>query len=162
MKYLLASLIFFAATMAAQVPNDGSVLPFPPSPSASVAKPRLQDSTMRWPPPQQRLAKDAPNILIVLLDDVGFGVADAFGGEVHTPTLAKLANQGIRYNAFHTTSICSPTRAALLTGRNHTRVGSGTIAERAVGFDGYTGIIPKNAATIAEVLKKVSEDEDRD
>jgi len=89
-----------------------------------------------------------------LLDDIGFGVTETFGGEVHTPALTELANEGIRYNAFHTTSICSPTRAALLTGRNHTRVGSGTIAERAVAFDGYTGVIPKSAATLAEVLKQ--------
>ncbi|WP_231931094.1 arylsulfatase [Botrimarina hoheduenensis] len=108
---------------------------------------------MRWPAEPKRLPEDAPNILIVLLDDVGFGVSETFGGEVHTPTLSKLADQGIRYNSFHTTSICSPTRAALLTGRNHTRVGSGTIAERAVAFDGYTGVIPKEAATLAEVLK---------
>ena len=66
----------------------------------------------------------------VLIDDAGFGVADTFGGEIHTPTLTKLANEGLRYNRFHTTSICSPTRASLLTGRNHTRVGSGTIASR--------------------------------
>jgi arylsulfatase len=93
-------------------------------------------------------------VLIVLIDDVGFGIADTFGGEVHTPTLTRLANEGLRYNEFHTTSICSPTRAALLTGRNPTRVGSGTIAERAVAFDGYTGVIPKSAATLAEVLKQ--------
>jgi arylsulfatase A-like enzyme len=135
-------------------PNDGSVLPFPPSPMAGVARPRLQDSIMKWPEIPQRLPKDAPNILIVMLDDVGFGVAETFGGEVHTPTLSKLAEEGLRYNAFHTTSICSPTRAALLTGRNHTRVDSGTIAERAVAFDGYTGVIPNTAATIAEVLKE--------
>ncbi len=138
----------------AETPNDGSVLPFPSTPMAGTAKARLQDSTMKWPAAPQRLPKDAPNILIVLLDDVGFGVAETFGGEVHTPTLSKLAKQGIRYNAFHTTSICSPTRAALLTGRNHTRVGSGTIAERAVAFEGYTGVMPKTAATIAEVLKE--------
>ena len=77
---------------------------------------------------------------------------DTFGGEIPTPTLTRLANEGISYNTFHTTSICSPTRAALLTGRNHQRVGSGTIAERALDFDGYTGVIPKSAATIAEVL----------
>jgi arylsulfatase len=136
------------------IPTDGSVLPFPPLPSASVAKPRLQDSTMQWPKEPQRLPADAPNILIVLIDDIGFGVTETFGGEVHTPTLTRLAEEGIRYNAFHTTSICSPTRAALLTGRNHTRVGSGTIAERAVAFDGYTGVIPKTAATFAEVLKE--------
>ncbi|WP_343229932.1 arylsulfatase [Roseimicrobium sp. ORNL1] len=139
---------------AAEVPDDGSVLPFPPAPMAGTAKPRLQDSAMKWPEQSQRLPKDAPNILIVLIDDVGFGIPETFGGEVHTPTLTRLADEGLRYNCFHTTSICSPTRAALLTGRNHTRVGSGTIAERAVAFDGYTGIIPKTAATVAEVLKQ--------
>lgn len=133
--------------------DDGSVLPFPPAPLESVVKPRLQDSTMKWPQQPQRLPQDAPNILIVLLDDTGFGVSETFGGEVHTPTFTKLAQEGLRYNAFQTTSICSPTRASLLTGRNHTRVGSGTIAERAVAFDGYTGVIPKEAATIAEVLR---------
>ncbi len=134
--------------------DDGSVLPFPPTPMKSVVKPRLQDTKMQWPEQPRRLPDDAPNILIVLIDDIGFGVADTFGGEVHTPTFTRLAREGIRYNAFHTTSICSPTRAALLTGRNHTRVGSGTIAERAVAFDGYTGVIPKTAATVAEVLKE--------
>jgi arylsulfatase len=132
---------------------DTSVLPFAPAPMESVTKPRLQDSKMKWPAQPQRLAKEAPNILIILLDDVGFGVADTFGGEVHTPTLSKLADEGLRYNTFHTTAISSPTRASLHTGRNHTRVGSGTIAERAIAFDGYTGIIPKEAATVAEVLK---------
>jgi arylsulfatase len=150
---LATMLIGSASIHAATVAGDGALLPFPQQPMAGVAKPRLQDSTMKWPAEPQRLPKDAPNILIVLVDDVGFGVAETFGGEVHTPTLSKLANEGISYNAFHTTAICSPTRAALLTGRNHTRVGSGTIAERAVAFDGYTGIIPKEAATVAEVLK---------
>ena len=128
-------------------------LPFPDPPMAGVAKARLQDSKPVWPEKPKRLPADAPNILVVLLDDVGFGVAETFGGEVRTPTLSRLAETGIRYTCFHTTSICSPTRAALLTGRNHTRVGSGTIAERAVAFDGYTGVIPKTAATLAEVLR---------
>lgn len=108
---------------------------------------------MKWPAQPTRLPADPPNILVILIDDVGFGIADTYGGEVHTPNLSKLANQGIKYNAFHTVAICSPTRASLLTGRNHTRVGSGTIAERAVAFDGYTGVIPKEAATTAEILK---------
>ena len=99
------------------------------------------------------LPADAPNILIILIDDAGFGTPDTFGGFAHTPTLTKLRDEGISYNRFHTTSICSPTRAALLTGRNHQRVGSGTIAERAVDWDGYTGVMPRTAATIAEVLK---------
>ncbi len=131
---------------------DGSVLPFPPVPTASTAGPTLQESIHVRRAEPNHLPPNAPNILIVLLDDVGFGLPDTFGGEVHTPTLTRLANEGIAYNAFHTTSICSPTRAALLTGRNHQRVGSGTIAERALDFDGYTGVIPKSAATMAQVL----------
>lgn len=150
---LIMTFLVLCSAVQAATPSDGSVLPFPPAPMAGKAAPRLQDSTMQWPVEPGRLPADAPNILIILIDDVGFGIADTFGGEVHTPTLSKLANEGIRYNAFHTTAICSPTRASLLTGRNHTRVGSGTIAERAVAFDGYTGVIPKEAATIAEVLK---------
>ena len=146
--------LIFELDFAVHAQDDGSVLPFPPPPSESEAKPRLQDSSMKWPKEPKRLPADAPNVLIILIDDVGFGVAETFGGEVHTPALTRLAKEGIRYNAFHTTSICSPTRAALLTGRNHTRVGSGTIAERAVAFDGYTGIMPKTAATMAEVLKE--------
>ena len=89
---------------------------------------------------------------VELLDDVGFGLPDTYGGPIHTPTLSRIANEGISYNAFHTTAICSPTRAALLTGRNHQRVGSGTIAERAVDWDGYTGVIPRTSATLAKVL----------
>jgi arylsulfatase len=149
--FLLCSL---AATRGvAAMPDDGSVLPFPPTPSASVAGETLQQSKHQRRVEKSHLPKDAPNILIILLDDVGFGLPDTFGGDVHTPTLSRLANEGIRYNAFHTTAICSPTRAALLTGRNHQRVGNGTIAERAVDWDGYTGVIPKTSATIAEVLR---------
>ena len=107
---------------------------------------------MKWRKEPERLKPVHPNVLIVLIDDVGFGLPDTFGGEVHTPTLTRMRDAGICYNAFHTTSICSPTRAALLTGRNHHRVGNGTIAERASDFDGYTGIIPKTSATIAETL----------
>jgi arylsulfatase A-like enzyme len=133
--------------------EDGSVLPFPPTPSASIAAPRLQDSKHQWRVEPQRLPADAPNVLIVLIDDCGFGTPDTFGGFAHTPTLSKLAGQGITYNRFHTTSICSPTRASLLTGRNHHRVGSGTIAERAVDWDGYSGVMPKTSASIAEILR---------
>ena len=136
----------------ASTPNDGTVLPFPPTPSASVAGPTLQESKHQRRVEPDRLPADAPNILIVLLDDVGFGLADTYGGPIHTPTLSRIAGEGISYNAFHTTAICSPTRAALLTGRNHQRVGSGTIAERAVDWDGYTGVIPRSSATLAKVL----------
>ena len=117
-----------------------------------MAAPTLQGSKHQRRVEKNHLPKDAPNILIVLLDDVGFGLPDTYGGPIHTPTLTRIANEGISYNTFHTTSICSPTRAALLTGRNHERVGSGTIAERAVDWDGYTGVIPRTSATLAKVL----------
>lgn len=136
-----------------KVKTDGSVLPFPILPSESTAAETLAESKLVPWPNDKRLREGAPNVLVILIDDVGFGIADTYGGEVATPNLTRLADEGIRYNAFHTTSICSPTRASLLTGRNHTRVASGTIAERAVNFDGYTGIIPKSSATMAEVLK---------
>jgi len=141
-----------AATTTA-APSDGSVLPFPPVPSASKAEPRLQDSVHKRRAQPRHLKPGAPNVLIILIDDVGFGQASTFGGEINTPTLSKLAAQGVSYNTFHTTSICSPTRAALLTGRNHQRVGNGTIAERAVDWDGYTGVIPKTSATMPEVMR---------
>ena len=134
-------------------PTDGSVLPFPTPVNKSVANQTLADSTLAKATVEKHIPDDAPNILIVLLDDVGYGISETFGGGIKTPALAKLADEGLVYNQFHTTSICSPTRASILTGRNHTRVGSGTIAERAVNFDGYTGIIPKTSATLAEVLK---------
>ena len=149
----VVALLLAATTSSAAPPDDGSVLPFPPTPSASVAAETLQQSKHQRRVEKSHLPKDAPNIVIILLDDVGFGLPDTLGGEVHTPTLTRLAKEGIRYNAFHTTSICSPTRAALLTGRNHQRVGNGTIAERAVDWDGYTGVIPKTSATVAEVLR---------
>ncbi|KAF2507230.1 arylsulfatase [Flavobacterium zhairuonense] len=129
------------------------VLPFPPVPSASVANETLAESKHKRREEPNHLPKDAPNIIIILMDDLGFGTPSTFGGGVNTPTLTKVFKEGIAYNEFHTTSICSPSRAALLTGRNHTHVGNGTIAERAVDWDGYTGIIPKEAATVAEVLK---------
>jgi arylsulfatase A-like enzyme len=153
-RALLAALCGLTTAAFAATPDDGSVLPFPPTPSASKAEPRLHDSTHKRRVEPSRLAADAPNILIVLIDDAGFGVPDTFGGFAHTPTLSKLRDEGISYNRFHTTSICSPTRASLLTGRNHQRVGSGTIAERAVDWDGYTGVIPKTSATIAENLRQ--------
>jgi arylsulfatase len=133
--------------------KSGEVLPFSEPPSASTYGESILDSKHVRREHPSHLPADVPNIVIVLMDDVGFGLPSTFGGEINTPTLTKVWNDGIAYNEFHTTSICSPTRAALLTGRNHTRVGSGTIAERAVDWDGYTGIIPKEAATVAEVLK---------
>ena len=122
-------------------PQD--VLPFPPTPSASIAGPSMQDSVYKQRVEPHRLPDDAPNILIVLIDDAGPGLPDSLGGEVHTPTLERVMNAGIAYNRFHTTAMCSPTRASLLTGRNHHHVSAGQIAEFANDWDGYAGIQPK-------------------
>ncbi|MGB2608743.1 MAG: arylsulfatase [Isosphaeraceae bacterium] len=129
------------------------VLPFPPTPSASIAGRTMQESVYHRRVEPRRLPADAPNILIVLIDDAGPGLPSTYGGEVRTPTLDRIAKAGISYNRFHTTAMCSPTRAALLTGRNHHRVGNGQIAEFANDWDGYSGVIPKSSATVAEVLR---------
>ena len=129
------------------------ILPFPPAPSGSTAGLTIQDSTYKKRVEPKRLADGAPNILIILMDDVGPGTASTYGGEINTPTLDRVANMGISYNRFHSTAMCSPTRAALLTGRNHTFVGNGQIAAIANDFDGFSGTIPKSSATVAEVLK---------
>ncbi|WP_431278685.1 arylsulfatase [Leifsonia poae] len=96
----------------------------------------------------------APNVVIILLDDVGFGQFGTFGGQVETPALDRLAAQGLSYNRFHTTAICSPTRAALLTGRNHHVAAFGGIAESATGYDGYTAVIPRRTGMLGEVLRQ--------
>ena len=95
----------------------------------------------------------APNVLLVLLDDVGFGQTSTFGGLANTPTLQRLADEGLRYNRFHTTALCSPSRAAMLSGRNHHSVHTGVITEMATGFPGYDGSWPREAASIAEILR---------
>lgn len=105
-------------------------------------------------PPVKQAPEGAPNILLVLLDDVGFGWPSVNGGLVRMPVAEKLAKRGLFYNQFHTTALCSPTRAAMLTGRNHHSVASGVIQEMATGFPGYCGIIPKSCATFAEMLKQ--------
>jgi hypothetical protein len=129
------------------------VLPFPPAPSASTPGLTMKDSIYKNRVDAKHLPADAPNILIILMDDVGPAQASTYGGEINTPTLTRIAQLGISYNAFHSTAMCSPTRGALLTGRNHTRISNGQIAELANDFDGFSGRIPMSAATVAEVLK---------
>lgn len=148
---LLAAL-YFASVGVAQTLPDRTLLPMPDTPVGGRAGLTVQDSLMPRIEPV-RAPKGAPNIVVVLLDDVGFGAAGTFGGPVPTPALDMLANEGLRYNRFNTTALCSPTRAALLTGRNHHQVNTGNIVEFATGFDGYNSIIPKSAATMAEVLR---------
>jgi arylsulfatase len=132
--------------------EPGAVLPFDPPPMGGSIGLTMQQSVHKWREQPSHLPADAPNIVIVMLDDAGFGQPATFGGDIATPTLSRLADEGIAYNAFHTTAMCSPTRASLLTGRNHHRVGAGQIAEFANDWDGYTGIIPKSSATFPEVL----------
>jgi len=151
MMKMLACVLAFACPASLTAAQE--ILPFAPKPSGSIAGRTIQDSVYSPLPATSRLPKDAPNILIVLIDDVGPGQTDTYGGEIHTPTLSKVANEGISYNRFHTTAMCSPTRAALLTGRNHHRVGAGQIAELANDWDGYSGVQPKTSAMVAEVLK---------
>ena len=110
------------------------------------------DSVANYPLPLQA-RPGSPNVLLVLLDDVGFGMCSTFGGPVPTPHMEKLAKGGLRYTRFHTTALCSPTRAALLTGRNHHSVGSGVITECGTGFPGYTGIIPRSTAMVSQLLR---------
>ena len=117
-----------------------------------VVAPRRKDSTPAWP--ERTNAKPgAPNVVLVLLDDVGFGFSSTFGGPAQTPEITRLAASGLRYNEFHVNSLCSPTRGALLSGRNDHEIGFGTVEESATGYPGYNGIWPKSAASIAEVLR---------
>ena len=111
----------------------------------------LADSKEAWPE-KKTAPKGAPNVVFWLIDDAGYGTSSAFGGLMETPVLDSLANNGLRYTNFHSTGVCSPTRAALLTGRNHHSVHMGTLNYSSVGFPGYDAIMPGDKATIAEVL----------
>jgi arylsulfatase len=153
MKATFAMISACVAIALSGIASAQDVLPFPDPPMGGSVAPTMQESVHKWRETPSYLPEDAPNILIVMLDDAGFGQASTFGGEINTPTLDRLADEGIAYNRFHTVAMCSPTRASLLTGRNHHRVGAGQIAELANDWDGYTGVIPKSSATVAEVLR---------
>ncbi len=133
---------------------DGKQLPPPPDRHfGGKIKRSVLDSTPYWPPrvvPPQ----GAPNVLLIMTDDAGYGVSSTFGGVIPTPSMDRIAENGLRYTHFHSTSVCSPTRAALLTGRNHHRVGSGIIPELSNGYPGYNSLMTKDNATIAKILKE--------
>ncbi len=143
-----ASSVAFAQDM----PRDGSVLPLPPAPFEGTITETFEGSTQDYPQPVTP-PEGAPNVLVVLIDDLGFGQPGTFGGPIPTPAMDALADEGLRYTRFHTTAICSPTRAALLTGRNHHQSGFGTITELSTGYPGYNSIWPRSSGTIAEILK---------
>jgi arylsulfatase len=131
---------------------DGRYLPNPLAPFGGEINLNAAQSKPYWParvvPP-----KGAPNVLLIMTDDVGFGAPSTFGGVIPTPALDRIAKMGLRYTQFHSTALCSPTRAALITGRNHHAVGFGQIAEMATGFPGYDSIIGPESATIGRILK---------
>src|SRR4051812_33269668 len=131
---------------------DRSVLPIPEPNLPPITT--LDVRNAKAPPRfQVKAPAKAPNVLIVLIDDMGFGQSSAFGGPIHMPTLERMANGGLRYNQFHTTALCSPTRAALLTGRNHHVCNMGSITETATSFPGQTGQRPNSVAPLAEMLR---------
>lgn len=131
---------------------DGTQLPRPDPEFKGKIGETYEDSTPSYPQPLTA-RKGSPNVLLILLDDAGFGMTSTFGGPVPTPHLEKIANNGLRYTRFHTTALCSPTRAALLAGRNHHSCGTGVIIEMGTGYPGYTGIIPKSCGLVSETLR---------
>jgi arylsulfatase A-like enzyme len=132
---------------------DGKQLPPPPPKFGGVIKESATDSKPCWPP---RIVppKGAPNVLLIMTDDQGYGVSGTFGGVIPTPAMDRIANAGLRYTQFHSTALCSPTRAALITGRNHHSVGFGVIGEMSTGFPGYDSVIEPDSATVGEMLKE--------
>ncbi len=173
MRYGLAGLTASATLMGAVAPSawaeiqttgvigspdatttiPGNQLPPPDLEFGGVIKEKATDSKPWWPP---RIVppKGAPNVLLIMTDDCGYGAPSTFGGVIPTPALDRIATNGLRYIQFHSTSLCSPTRAALITGRNHHVVGYGVVGEAATGFPGYDSVIPKDCGTIGEILKE--------
>jgi arylsulfatase A-like enzyme len=139
-------------TPSATTTVDGRYIPAPPPPFGGKIGLGAKDSTPYWPP-NVVPPKGAPNVLLIMTDDAGYGVSGTFGGVIPTPSLDRIAKMGLRYTQFHSTALCSPTRAALITGRNHHSVGFGVITEQSTGYPGYDSIIGPENATIGEILK---------
>ncbi|MCE9548241.1 MAG: arylsulfatase [Planctomycetia bacterium] len=139
-------------TPGATTTIDGKQLPPPDPKFGGVIKENAAQSKPWWAP-RVVPPKKAPNVLLIMTDDVGFGAPSTFGGVIPTPTLDRVAKAGLRYTQFHSTALCSPTRAALITGRNHHSAGFGVVSEQSTGFPGYNSIIKKNTATIGRILR---------
>jgi arylsulfatase A-like enzyme len=137
---------------AATTTIDGKQLPPPPPKFGGKIEDTAAKSTPYWPP-RVVPKKGAPNVLLIMTDDAGYGVSSTFGGVIPTPALDRVARNGLRYTNFNSTALCSPTRAALLTGRNHHSAGFGVVSEIATGFPGYNSIIPRDKATVGRILK---------
>lgn len=145
--------LLLSTTSISATPDQGEALPRPEAPFPGKVGRSTEDSVPGWPA-RVTAPEGAPNVVLIMLDDVGFAASSTFGGPSLTPALSALAGRGLRYNRMQTTALCSPTRAALLTGRNHHRVGFGTVSQSAVGYPGYNGLWPKSVASIAEVLRQ--------
>ncbi|MGA8968436.1 MAG: sulfatase-like hydrolase/transferase, partial [Pseudolabrys sp.] len=130
----------------------GKQIPPPDPKFGGVIKEKASESKAWWPP-RVVPPKGAPNVLLIMTDDQGFGAPSTFGGIIPTPTMDRIARNGMRYTNFHSTSLCSPTRAAIITGRNHHSVGFGVVGEISTGFPGYDSIIPIEKGTIGTILK---------
>lgn len=153
---LISALFLTACTLSENTEKSqqkAEILPKSEAEFNGVINRTFERSTEDYPQPMAA-PKNAPNIILVLLDDVGFGQTSTFGGPIPTPSLEKIAQQGVKYTRFHTTAVCSPTRASLLTGRNHHQLGFGTISEMSTGYPGYDSIWGKDAASVAEVLRQ--------
>jgi arylsulfatase A-like enzyme len=148
---LLVALIAVTILVAPVAAEE--VLPRPQPPFKGKIGRTAKESTPDFPKGVEA-PKGAPNVLLILTDDVGFGASSPFGGPIQTPTLQRLADTGLRYNTFHTTALCSPTRAALITGRNHHTNASGVVTEMATGYPGYNSLVPKSSGSVGEVLKE--------
>ena len=145
--------ITLVAFSAISVPAQEVVLPKPEPPFHGKIGRTVKDSTPDFPKSVEAPA-GAPNVLLIMTDDVGFGASSTFGGPIQTPNFQRIADSGLRYNMFHTTALCSPTRAALITGRNHHTNASGVITEFATGYPGYNSLVPKSSGSVGEVLKE--------
>jgi arylsulfatase len=138
---------------ASAAADDGSALPRTRPPFEGKIGRTVKDSAPDFPKMYEAPA-GSPNILLILTDDVGFGATSTFGGPIQTPNFQRIADSGLRYNMYHTTALCSPTRAALITGRNHHSVASGVITEFATGYPGYNSLVPKSAGSVGLVLRE--------
>lgn len=149
----LIVLWFISTAAPAQVTLDRTYLPIQ-EPSRPLFG-ELDVRNVKETPPffEVRAPENAPNVVIVLIDDIGFGGPSAFGGPIQTPTLDRLSRAGVVYNNFHTTALCSPTRMALKCGRNHHTANTGSIMESSTGFPGNTGQVPNSVAPLAEILR---------
>ena len=150
---MIALALLASAGAQADQPVDRTVLPPPDPPFRGKIEVAFKDSTGEFPEPM-RAPKGAPNVLLIISDDIGYGHMSAFGGPANTPNFDRLAKQGLSFTNFHTTAVCSASRAALLTGRNAHAVGMGGVPETAVGFPGYNAVIPRSAATVFETCAR--------